>query len=1071
MQELNEQLARKESFERLLDIYAHFCPKSFTIHNRHLKFTKHDLLQHKRVRQLIHCDGQVRIWSATRRKLFQVLCLILNDMIVFLRFEPAAPVAVAAAAPQPLDVWLLDSTSGQQQLSSVPSSTAPATATSTPGNSLSLHQYPLQQPEAANQQQQQAAGSGEPSGGGESSFRYYFANIDNKSSVISLSKLLIREKAAHDQEPRIYLISSNPRQPEMYELAFASKRHLAGFVEKLKTSIEQHNKKVAAAMEDEFGSAYHHDPYVAEDYEYGGDDCDERQDDGGDDDLIELNFEDCDCCAICSQQNELELELDDDDDDEPQQEQAADFVVPQGTVATTTAALLDAARRGSPSRTNCRNTKSKSLRQKKQQEQQRRRDTIDGNCRLSPPNCPVAAAAAAHQSSVNHAEAGASSVYGEAEEPEAAVELDDDEASSSSSSTAATEDRLGLGLGLPLESSSSTGSADSGLSERAKDSLDEAAPSKQKLRGPNRRRRAQRPRNVSNQSSSSSEAAHRQAIELISVCKQLNRQQQHPSAAATANQNDEFEFDSGRGHDDSCCSSSSSSSLSSSSSSSSSKIGCDSPQKARSKSQPPPERGSGGCRLKEGAAAVGRNLEDQDQELMDLEPGDSMTSAVIIGQGSCPEARATLASAQPAGGGGSGCCQRVLAASSCGALVEQRQQQMVSLVSSSEGDADRAPPRTAQPNPSSCGSTNSSAVDGRRQQLECPEAAKAATAGGSSIVAADSSSSFSSQQRKLSNVSSMSSQLRLISRLKSGLEAAHHSSCSLARRVSSGAKSSSSLCRQQQQHRPPCDTTAAAAMLSKQMRQQMRRSSFVPEQKLEELRDLRIQLDKDKQEWQAKFNRMQEQLLNERRELDLAREQLKQDRQQVASEREQLYRKLDALKEKGILLSPSHKVIITAPEQQTALQQQQQLYSPLMCQQPPHYANNSLRLNHNQPQQQLIGLANNSIKIHHQQKQQQNICGQQSNGHQATMVSMQPRRLATTTNLFIQGSSSHHSRVPLHLSESSPPSIGAQQKQPLISVIGGNLFGVERLTGSSQPSSASSSCDAHQQQHSESHVI
>ena len=88
----------------------------------------------------------------------------------------------------------------------------------------------------------------------------------------------------------------------------------------------------------------------------------------------------------------------------------------------------------------------------------------------------------------------------------------------------------------------------------------------------------------------------------------------------------------------------------------------------------------------------------------------------------------------------------------------------------------------------------------------------------------------------------------------------------------------------------------------------------MPEQKLEELRDLRIQLDKDKQEWQAKFDRMQEQLLDERRELNLARDRLKRDQHQVANERELLYRKLDLLKEKGILLSPSHKVIITTPE-------------------------------------------------------------------------------------------------------------------------------------------------------------
>lgn len=264
-----------------------------------------------------------------------------------------------------------------------------------------------------------------------------------------------------------------------------------------------------------------------------------------------------------------------------------------------------------------------------------------------------------------------------------------------------------------------------------------------------------------------------------------------------------------------------------------------------------------------------------------------------------------------------------------------------------------------------------------------------------------------------------------------------------------------------------------AATLSKQMRQQMRRSSFVPEQKLEELRDLRIQLDKDKQEWQAKFNRMQEQLLNERRELDLAREQLKQDRQQVANEREQLYRKLDALKEKGILLSPSHKVIITAPEQTAARPPQSS--GAFLCPQSGSmpYLLGQQQVNLRQP---IMRNANNSIRIHqHQQQQPLGL------NHQQVSELMQPRfvaanqqvsKLATatttaTTNLFIQSS-----RVPLHLSESSPPSIGAQPKQttlskvttPLISVIGNNLFGSDRLTGTSQRPSA-------HRQHLESHVI
>lgn len=195
--------------------------------------------------------------------------------------------------------------------------------------------------------------------------------------------------------------------------------------------------------------------------------------------------------------------------------------------------------------------------------------------------------------------------------------------------------------------------------------------------------------------------------------------------------------------------------------------------------------------------------------------------------------------------------------------------------------------------------------------------------------------------------------------------------------------------------------------LSKQVRQQLRRSSFIPEQKLEELRDLRIQLDKDKQEWQAKFDRMQEQLLNERRELDLAREKIKLDRQQVANEREQLYRKLDLLKEKGILLSPSHKVIITTPELR--------VYPPNANIDNGFHNYNQQQLNQRQPMRSLNTnqhhfKANNtsSIRIVQQQQPQKQFPQQQALNNQQS-----------TTNLFIQ---SNACKVPHHLSEPSSKS-------------------------------------------------
>ena len=51
----------------------------------------------------------------------------------------------------------------------------------------------------------------------ENNHKYSFFTPENKAGVVSLQKLLVREKAG--QESRgIYLISSNPADPEMFEL-------------------------------------------------------------------------------------------------------------------------------------------------------------------------------------------------------------------------------------------------------------------------------------------------------------------------------------------------------------------------------------------------------------------------------------------------------------------------------------------------------------------------------------------------------------------------------------------------------------------------------------------------------------------------------------------------------------------------------------------------------------------------------------------------------------------------------------------------------------------------------------
>ncbi|XP_064475232.1 rho guanine nucleotide exchange factor 2-like isoform X2 [Ornithodoros turicata] len=71
----------------------------------------------------------------------------------------------------------------------------------------------------------------------ESNQKYVFAAFDNKSTVISLQKLLLRERAG--QESRgIYLISSLPDKPEMYELVCSSPRDKRTWMHILREAIQ-----------------------------------------------------------------------------------------------------------------------------------------------------------------------------------------------------------------------------------------------------------------------------------------------------------------------------------------------------------------------------------------------------------------------------------------------------------------------------------------------------------------------------------------------------------------------------------------------------------------------------------------------------------------------------------------------------------------------------------------------------------------------------------------------------------------------------------------------------------------
>lgn len=1217
--ELNNQLARKESFERLLDIYAQFCPKSYTIYNRHFKFTKHDLLQHKRLRQLLHSDGQIRIWSATRRKLFQMLCLILNDIVVFLRIESSSS-SSSSSSP-------LVATTTSAAAAAASASTATTTVTSPSISSIGLaqtqtsgrnnflfhaphhHLFQGASSEAAHSSSlfndlfassdihhsqtshcalinvfaqalhtsgAQSLTSNSNANGNNNHYnnhnngslifgpgqhltsvapsslisqsqsssastcginvKYYFANIDNKSSVISLSKLLIREKAVQDGEPRIYLISSNPSQPEMYELAFLSKRHQVNFVEKLKSCIEQHHKNSLdhdSVDEDEFDIIHgtHLSLYGGnndcegeeEEMEEEEDDEEEEEEEGEDnedDDEIEddVGVSNLDSCEYQSVGEEA--------GDTSRSDFADDCCRPD---ATSNGHGCSASNRAQQAR-----------RQRLYRHRHRRRRlqpaTVDDEllvdsiqCSRRQNGCKVTARAATNDLLQKRQSCkvvtGNTSMDGELYFEN--LDIEEDVVSPSENQLAEEEeekrqkqqqheqqskgeesDEPASFLYLPPngiprevvqspngfvdhqqqqqvqteqkthplvnneeetredggdnESADEPESNESGLSERAKDSLDESsainALSKQKLRGP-RRRRIQRPRQISNQSSSSSEAAtsHRQAIKLV-----ISRQQDSTSSAATSMNdgflvtlssdnksfdndektlvggNDEEEFDSGRGHDDS------SSAASTSSNSLNSRTG-GSRDKSATIVQNLEDKHNGQESVEKFYMSKEKQTQQQSQSQNTIDGKREKRIDLKLLKSSISLSTSSITSTLMSSitGSSSGSNDNSVAVSMTPTtMVNQADLQREKDKSMTTATTITTPNTTsATNNSSSCASSTTSGITAESSLANCQQL-KSNLVKCSSILSKSSCSFI--KQRKLSTVSTMSSQLKLINKLKNNCYGQHHNpnqyaclNCCCQNHAIRISQDGSSVSNVNFQITNTSSAPAAGnccspgclsqqSTLSKQMRQQLRRSSFIPEQKLEELRDLRIQLDKDKQEWQEKFDKMQEQLLDERRELDLAREKLKQDRQQVANEREQLYRKLDVLKEKGILLSPSHKVIITTPELRifppnNDIQQQQQ-------------QQNIIRGNNQrQPLQGLNNTSNSppsSIRIpFHSNKSMSQI-----QNHPPYSVNMSPnaevsnamRGQNQSTNLFIQ-SSATACKVPLHLSE------GATSKSSLLS--------------------------------------
>ncbi|XP_049543344.1 rho guanine nucleotide exchange factor 18 isoform X3 [Anopheles darlingi] len=70
----------------------------------------------------------------------------------------------------------------------------------------------------------------------ENSHKYSFFTPENKASVVSLQKLLIREKAGTESRG-IYIISSNPAYPEMYELKVQNPKDKNVWIQSIRSAV------------------------------------------------------------------------------------------------------------------------------------------------------------------------------------------------------------------------------------------------------------------------------------------------------------------------------------------------------------------------------------------------------------------------------------------------------------------------------------------------------------------------------------------------------------------------------------------------------------------------------------------------------------------------------------------------------------------------------------------------------------------------------------------------------------------------------------------------------------------
>ncbi|XP_065336982.1 rho guanine nucleotide exchange factor 18 isoform X4 [Cloeon dipterum] len=68
--------------------------------------------------------------------------------------------------------------------------------------------------------------------------KYSFFTPDNKACVVSLQKLLVREKAGQDTRG-IYLISSNPNEPEMFELKVIKPKDKLAWINAIRAAVQE----------------------------------------------------------------------------------------------------------------------------------------------------------------------------------------------------------------------------------------------------------------------------------------------------------------------------------------------------------------------------------------------------------------------------------------------------------------------------------------------------------------------------------------------------------------------------------------------------------------------------------------------------------------------------------------------------------------------------------------------------------------------------------------------------------------------------------------------------------------